>query len=322
MNSEQENACEAFLQVTQHSFKDYDQSVWISHCLKEVDQALLVLTRAGAAMPLLELLNLIASGRAAFAAQQGHCSVSGEPEFGVLRSGTYDRSIREAANYYRHVLKVGRMLGDHAPEVQLTFTASTSLFRHQDALFEPLIQNLSEAIKSGSGIEEMGLISRHANFLINERLKLLVQIEPEGFFDKARYAELRILRKPDSSVGLSSFYLVQGMSLPFVLVEHPTPRQVAECLQGDANELYVRAMAEQDSSTYLALVSELVWLVCQLMPYLRGSAAIASVLTAALLLAGDISPKKYSGTRLDLDALSLPMAMFRKRFLADYAQQA
>ena len=315
MTADRDQDLNLFFTTRSNSFATPDEQ-WLAFARTEAKKLAAVITDLGDGLSLLDTLLLVARERKAFATAQSHIATTGENDFGDLRSGVYDRSLRESASHHSRIGELRKKLTAGDVHLESQMSTAFTLFKKDGDFFLPVVRNLERASRTGDQVGYLPELDASADALVNTVVGQRLTIEPAHFFEVAKYES--VFFKGESGESLTSFYMVRNAEPQFVLIEHPTPPVAAAAVKGSLNTRYGDLLGARNDEVFLGGLSRLMWGLFQAMPFERGSASITTIFTAGLLLSRSMLPRAFNGTRLDIDAISLSPGLFEEAFLESY----
>ncbi len=315
----------AFFRVKQHDFPKTEQQQWSDFAVTTANNCanILRVTAAGSAdVSLLDLLELIARERNAFAKTQPELNEAKRADFGRWRDGVYDRTVDQGRQVVlrRSALNAALQRAGYPPvSVDLDVRASLTMYEQVHPLFQGVVDNLERCAKEDPGAVSVTDVNSTSHEIVSNVIRNKLTISPANFFDVAKFHKYQLFDDTTQSRPFTNFFV---LSYPqptfFVIMEHPTPRKVSQMMFGDMNERFKRLLTLREDTGYLAALADFGWYCHQLMPFERGSASIFLILTAALLSLGNVPFKPYHGNRLDIDAISLTRELFGRKFIDSF----
>lgn len=305
-----------------HDFTDKNQQQWVNFSVATTLETFKYLRKNTGLPDLRKLLTTLGKQRFKYANEVQHVDLNGGNSFGVWRNNDAPTLAGAAAKAERQ-----RKQGQTQLDIQVGFV-STPIYMHQE-LYKHVQDNLSltDTLRPQDRVKEP--ISEMANnILIHFMKRRGITLKSIEVFDTALFEQF-IFHKSNQSktrYALTSFYRITNISPFVIMLEHPHSK-ISNMLINTLAQPALRTCLEPSSSketaekTQLENVAKFAWICFQIMPFRRGSAGIMQMLIAALLLHHGIEPRRYSGVRLDIDALSLSETLFCERFLNDYHQK-
>lgn len=304
-----------------HDFADKEQQQWVDFSVDATIKTVQLLRNRGPSSKLKTLLLALGKVRFEFAKKVQHIDLKGDNSFGVWRQNNSDTIFGAAAKGEKD-----RAKGITEISIKAEFV-STPVYVHQE-LYKHVEENLALTDTLSPAHRKKNLVSDMTNqILIHFMKRRGITLLPIEVFETAKFEQytFQTTNLSKTVFALTTFYRITNLCPFVIMLEHPHSRIANMLLDIAAQPLYQGSIegpgsnSVQSSRIQLETTAKFAWYCFQLMPFVRGSAGILQILIAALLINNNIEPKRYSGIRLDIDALSLSQNLFVERFCKDYA---